>query len=315
MKHRVLVRHDFEMLRLHLRDHRLRIVPERRLELEVADHAVPAERFAVGREKDQRVARDAPLAQLARKRPHLLGALEVARRLQVPEVPARRHRRPAQQLRHRIHHVTRARGREKVEGGASAFGVIDKLKSAVGPPHRHAGVGAVVEEQRPAAARDHERDADVRAGPAAHVRVPELADPAEPVELLPAVAEAVEVLAHRQPEAQLQSAVSRAGVRVRRDDRGIGQPGLAGGAGEAQAEGLRADRDGEVRRGKRRRVARAQLVAGGSPLPLRQVARPGPEVQAHAHDARLADGDLDSAGRRRVPDRAVAARLERGFVQ
>ena len=98
MQHGVLVGDDLEVLRAHLVEQRGRLRPAARLELEMPDAAVPAERLAVARQVDQRVAGDPLVADRARQPAQLVGVVEVPRRLQEAERPARRQRRPSEQL-------------------------------------------------------------------------------------------------------------------------------------------------------------------------------------------------------------------------
>src|SRR4030095_5790166 len=67
-------------------------------------------------------------------------------------------------------------------------------------PDRQDGRARIVEEQRVAAAGNQQRDADVRAGPMAEMRVPELARLSQAVETTTTLSETVEVLLPRERE-------------------------------------------------------------------------------------------------------------------
>ena len=95
---RILVGDDLEVLPPRLLDEGGRIRPERRLKDEMPHAAIPALRFAVGREVDEAVAGDPLLANRAREAAQLLRVLEVARGLEKPQGPAGRKGWPAEEL-------------------------------------------------------------------------------------------------------------------------------------------------------------------------------------------------------------------------
>ena len=82
-----------------------RIGPELLVELEVADALVPGLRGAVGREEDQRVARQLLVADGLGQVDDVLGLLEESGRLEETERPARRQGREAGQLGVRLQDV------------------------------------------------------------------------------------------------------------------------------------------------------------------------------------------------------------------
>ena len=84
------------------------------LKLEVSDAPVPAERVAVGREVDQRVAGNSFLAQRARQLPELRRVVEMAGRLQVAERPSRRQRRAPEQLAELAHDAAQVAAMQEV---------------------------------------------------------------------------------------------------------------------------------------------------------------------------------------------------------
>src|SRR6185503_20547564 len=171
------------------------------LELEVAHAAVPAERLAVAREIDEGVARDALLANGPRKLAQLGGVVEMAGRLEEAQCPARRQRRAPEQVCDLPHHPTDVVPHDEVPGERTGLRGVRNAHPVVRASDREGRVAGIVEEQRVAARRDEERDAQVRAGPVAQVAVPELAGHPESVELAASLPEPVEVLLPGEGEA------------------------------------------------------------------------------------------------------------------
>src|SRR5215467_15906344 len=67
VEHGIFVRDEFEVLCPHYLEQLVRLGPQGRLELEVADATVPAFRLAVGRQIDERVTRNALVTDRARQ--------------------------------------------------------------------------------------------------------------------------------------------------------------------------------------------------------------------------------------------------------
>ena len=172
----------------------------------MAHAAVPAERLAVGREIDEGVARDALLANGPGKLAQLGGVVEMARRLEKAQRPARRQRRPAEEIRDLAHHPADVVPHEHVPGERTCLRGVRNAHSVVGAPHRERRVAGIVEEQRVDPRGHEERHAHVRARAVAQVAVPELAGHPEPVELAASLPEPVEVLLPGEGEAGANSA-------------------------------------------------------------------------------------------------------------
>ena len=277
------------------------------LPLQVPDAAVPAQRLAVRREEDERVARDPLLPERSRQAAELVGVVEVPGGLQETERPSGRQRRPAEQLRHLAHEPAQVRRDEEVPGEAARRRRVVNAHAVVRAADGDRGVGRAVEEERPAAARHEQRDADVGARPVAEMRVPELARLAEPVQPAAALAQAVEVLLARERETGTDPRAARAGALDRGAAvGGLAQQPLAGGAGEGQPHGVGCHLDSQVAGGDAGRLAAGEVKRCRRPRPPAHERSLGGRARpdGHADDARGADREY---GRRRA--RKVNARI------
>ena len=194
MEHRILVDDRLEALGAYLGEQLHRLGHEFRLELEMAHASVPAIRVAVGGEENQAVARDTPFAQQPRQAAQLGGVFEVPGRLQEAQGPARRQGRAAQQRTHLGQRAPKIGTAQVVPVEAAALCPVDDPGFAIRPADDEAGIAGVVEEEAVAGRREQQRHADVRAWAMHEVAVPELASAVEPIELLAALTQAVEVL-------------------------------------------------------------------------------------------------------------------------
>ena len=100
----------------------------------------------------------------------------------------------------------RSRPIRKYQVERAALGGVDDAHAVVRAPDRDRRVGRVVEEERVAAARDQQRDADVGARAVAEMVFQSWRAVPEPVEAAAALAQAVEVLLAREGEAGAEPA-------------------------------------------------------------------------------------------------------------
>ena len=305
------MRHDLEVLLTHLREQRLRVRPQRGLELEVPDAAVPSRRFAVRRQKDERVAGNPPLADRARQLPELGGVLEVARGLEEAERPAWRQRRSPEQLRHHAHEGFQISRDQEVPRQGSVVGRVLDPHAVVRATHGENRIARIVEEQAVAAARDQQRQPDVRARSVAEVRVPELARLPEAIEAPAAVAEPVEVLLAREGEARAD-APAAVGARLRGHPavRRLAQEPGAGGVRERQSERSRGhlESEGLGRQADPLLVDDLERRLGPvTRLDERRRLRPPITPERDADEARAADADDDRPALAGEAQRAPAA--------
>ena len=299
VEHRILVCDDLEVLRSHLVEQRRRPGPELGLELEMPHPAVPALGLAVAREVDERVARNALLADGAGQAPELGRVVEVSGRLEEAERPPRRQRRPSEQLGHLAHELAQVGSDQEVPGQRVRLGRVVDPDAVVRTPHRQHRLGRTVEEQRVAATGDQQRDPDIRAGAVAQMRVPELTRLSEAVEAAAALPETVEVLLVREREARTDT---RRALRPALDGHpAVGglteQPG-PGGVGEGQAQRLRLDLQSKVTGREADDLIIGDLERRRRPVPRadeRQLrARAGAEHDAY--DSRATDRHRHRAG-------------------
>src|SRR4051794_9500794 len=214
MKDRVLVGYYAKALLVQGGHGARRLREQFGLPRQVADAPVPAAGVAVGREQDQRVAREPALAEGRREGQQLGGALEVPRRLQVAQGPAWRHRSPTEQRRGLVQGGAQVVASDVVQvergvlGGELEPGLVPRI-ARIEP-----GAARGVEEQAVALVREQERDGDIGAGTVIDVAVPQAARGAEPVEGLAALAQTVEVLLADDLKMQADLRAQRGAVLV-----------------------------------------------------------------------------------------------------
>ena len=235
----------------------------RRLKAEMPHPAVPALGLAVRREIDEAVAGDSLLANRSRELAQLLGIVEMAGRLEESQRPAGRERRPAEQLGHLAHDATQVATKDEVPDQPPGFRGVGDPHPAVGAAHRQHRVARIVEEERVAAIGHEQRHAHVRPRAVSDVRVPELARDAEPVDLPPALAQAVEVLLAGELEGRVEAPARVAGRFREHSATGrFSQKPVARGIEEGQAHRTRRHLDPEIGRGQTHaRLRRAPRTA------------------------------------------------------
>ncbi len=300
MEDGVLVRDELEMLTAHLVEQRRRLRPQDGLPLELSDPAVPALRLAVAREIDERVARNALLAERARQALQLGGVVEVPGRLQKPERPARRQRRAAEELGHLAHETAQIGGDQEIPRERRRLDRVVDPHTVVGAADREESVTRVVEEQRVASVGDQQRDRDVRARAVAEVRVPELAALTEAIEAPAALAETVEVLLAGEREAGARaSGAVRAALEHHPSVGGLAQQPLAGGIGERQAQRTGLDLEPQVARRQANGLTVDDVERRWRPGPRadERGGRRPTRAEGHAHDPRAAERYLDRTPR------------------
>ena len=304
MKHRVLVRRHLEVLVPRFLEEGGRVREELRLELEVPDAAIPAVSLAVGRQVDEPVARDALLPDRARQLPELGRVVEVPARLEEAERPARRHRGPAEELGHVLHDGPEVSADQEIEAETRRVGRVGDADPVVRPPHREPGVARVVEEHRVAAVRQEQRHAHVRARAVTDVRVPELPAGPEPVQLPPALTQAVEVLlagegkARVDPRAAVRGALPRHPVALVR----LAEEPVSRGVEEREPQRRRRHLEAEIGGPEPHGLALVDLDRRRRPRPRDDVGGPRVRAVGHELDAR----DAGRAERERDARRALA---------
>ncbi len=215
----------------------------------MADPAVPSLGLAVGREIDERVARNSLLAERARQALQLGGVVEVPGRLQETERPPRRQRRAPEELGHLAHEAAQVGADQEVPGQRGGLGRVVDAHAVVRATDRERRVTGIVEEQRVASVRDQQRDRDVRARPMAEMRVPELAALPEAIEPPAALAETVEVLLAGEREAGAHApGAGGAALEYHPSVGGLAQEPGAGGVGERQAQRMGLDLEPQIAR-------------------------------------------------------------------
>ena len=278
----------------------------------MADAPVPAERLAVAREVDQRVARDALVADGARQPAQLVGVVEVTRGLEKAQRPARRQRRPPQQLRHLAHEAAQVGADQEVPRQRPAGRRVGDADPAVRASDREGGVGGRVEEQRVAPVGDQQRYAQVRAGAVAELGVPQLAHRPRGDRGVPALPQTIEVLLAREREAHAGAA--RRGLARSPASRGLVQERRPGRVGERQPHRRRRDLDAKRARGQPHRLAVDDLERHLRPVARvdeRRRRRRPVAGERHADDARAADADPGGA---EVQRRALAREARHAVV-